>query len=567
MFLIPSPKKTVITDKFIEKTPLKVELTFADTRISAAVSKLPVASDGTKLHITSGNKNSEEYILKICDDGIFIDSEGPAGAFYGIQTLRQIYETCDKIPCCTIEDCPDFEYRGFYHDVTRGKVPTLATLKALVDNMAYYKMNSLQLYVEHSFEFKEYEDSIQRTGYLTAEEITELDRYCSENFVELIPSVSTFGHLYELLSKDKYKHLCEIENFEAQQIFWIDRMQHHTIDPLNPESFELIKSIIDQYLPLFTSNKFNICCDETFDLSAGKHEGMDTGKLYIDFATKIINYVRSKGKQVMMWGDVLHQHPEQIENIPDDVILLNWSYAPDPDKHMIEKFKIHGKTQIVCPGTHSWKRLCEKLIWSVPNMSLMSELAHEVNEVGVLNTNWGDFGNPCSMELAMYGFTLGAQKSWNVASDTNDFAKKADALIYKHKGASDHLKELSDIHDKIAYSELVRHYSNMLYENKIECEIPCKETLSDCHKRCIDLISKLQSEHWGNDIYREEMLIAAEGVLVMTELFAGITGYHMPRCTNTRNWLMKYRNMWLSKNKESELCEIEKMFITIEDSL
>jgi N-acetyl-beta-hexosaminidase len=67
----------------------------------------------------------------------------------------------------------------------------VATLKSLIDQMAYYKLNSLQLYVEHTFEFEEYKDLNEKLGYLSKEEIKEIDAYCEENFIEFIPSLST----------------------------------------------------------------------------------------------------------------------------------------------------------------------------------------------------------------------------------------------------------------------------------------------------------------------------------------------------------------------------------------
>ena len=97
---------------------------------------------------------------------------------------------------------------------------------------------------------------------ITAEEILELDDYCYENFIDFIPSLSTFGHLYRLLETKEYKHLCELPDYVDSSHYWNERMPHHTIDPSNPESIEIIKSLIDQYVPLFTSNKFNICCDD-----------------------------------------------------------------------------------------------------------------------------------------------------------------------------------------------------------------------------------------------------------------------------------------------------------------
>ena len=70
--------------------------------------------------------------------------------------------------------------RGFYHDVTRGRVPKLSFLKKMADRMAYYKMNQLQLYIEHTFLFRDFSEIWRDDTPLTAEEIMELDHYCLE---------------------------------------------------------------------------------------------------------------------------------------------------------------------------------------------------------------------------------------------------------------------------------------------------------------------------------------------------------------------------------------------------
>ncbi|MCR4692489.1 MAG: beta-N-acetylhexosaminidase, partial [Firmicutes bacterium] len=205
MNIIPTPKKTEINDGFLRIKTVKIINMPNDLRIKNALKGFAVNDKGVLLEICMENGESEAYTLKIESEKITITSGGAAGVFYAIQTLRQIF-TLDNIPCCYIEDSPDFACRGFYHDVTRGRVPKVETIKRLIDNMAYYKLNSLQLYVEHTFEFKEYADSLERTGYLSAEEIKEIDEYCKLNFIEFIPSLATFGHLYELLQKDRYKH-------------------------------------------------------------------------------------------------------------------------------------------------------------------------------------------------------------------------------------------------------------------------------------------------------------------------------------------------------------------------
>jgi len=178
---------------------------------------------------------------------------------------------------------------------------TVEPVEKLIDILAYYKLNSLQLYIEHAFDFNEYRCFLEPQGYLTAEEILELDDYCYENFIDFIPSLSTFGHLYRLLETKEYKHLCELDEFTPDPNLWLNRMLHHTIDASNPESFELISSLIDQYIPLFRSKYFNICCDETFDLCNGRNKGKDKGALYLEFTTKLITHVSSRGKTVMMW--------------------------------------------------------------------------------------------------------------------------------------------------------------------------------------------------------------------------------------------------------------------------
>ncbi len=412
MYLLPQVNTLQTKDGYLSTCYIAPYTGEIDARLKKAIDKLPCQTGGVPLFINVGKSDSEKYVLEIHADRITITSDGAKGAFYAIQTLRQIFRF-EKIPCLYIEDAPDFEYRGLYHDMTRGKVATVETLKKLIDDMAYFKMNSLQLYVEHTFEFEETKDLIQKTGYITKEEIKELDEYCYENFIEFIPSIATFGHMYEILEQDRYKHLRVLKDFDAPPDFWMSRMKHHTIDPLQNESFALVKSLIDQYYPLFKTDKFNICCDETFDLE-NYGEGVDAGKLYVDFVQKIINHVASKGKKVMMWADILLHHPETLEYLPDDIYYLNWNYSENPPEADVVKLAELGKKQIVCPGTSSWSRLCEKVTEEEMNIANMIDNGYKHGAVGVLNTNWGDYGNPASIDLAMYGIVLGAVKSWSV---------------------------------------------------------------------------------------------------------------------------------------------------------
>ena len=564
MKLIPKPKSIIQKDGIFLHRYLHIVTPVADERILKALEKFPLSKDGAPIEIVFGHDNSEAYTLEITQNKIYLNAEGAAGAFYGIQTLRQLF-TYNQIPCLYIEDQPDFSYRGFYHDITRGRVPTVQTVKHLIDQMAYYKMNSLQLYVEHTFAFAQLKDTAQKTGYLTAEEIKEIDDYCYENFIEFIPSIATFGHLYELLQRPEYKEFCMLEEYQPEYHKWVERMRHHTIDPLNPQSFSLIQSMIDQYLPLFRSRKFNICGDETFDLSEGRHKGKDAGKLYVDFVQRIVRYLQEKGKTVMMWADILLKHPESIHELPEGIQYLNWWYGTNINEAAMEVFEKAGKTQIVCPGTQSWATFCPDITNAEINICRMAEKGYIHGAIGILNTNWGDYGHPCTLQMCMYPMVLGAAKSWsaNTALD-GSWIESVNHLLFHSEDGLQMLRWLGSLQIHETWSTLTCWYSNQQHVKKLPVPIPEEAVLTKHQRGLQDFLSVLNRQKWGNDRIKEEMILAAEGFLLITEQFAKIAGYPIGESVNIQVWLEKYKRLWRQESKESELGEINALFLHLE---
>ena len=566
MNLIPKVKKLETYSGFLAKKAICFHAENLEGRLVSALKKLPVDPAGTMLDIVISDAGGEGYELRISEKHIEIQAESTVGAFWAIQTLRQLFKE-EQVPCLYIKDWPDFPSRGFYHDVTRGKIPTVETIKKLIDDMVYYKLNSLQLYVEHVFEFEETKALWDSTGYLTKAEIQEIDAYCKDNFVDFVPSLSTFGHLYDLLEQEQYKHLQVLKGYESIPNFWHARMHHHTIDPLNPESFEVIKSLLAQYAPNFTSEYFNICCDETFDLTRYEEEGYDIGRIYIDFVKKIIDHMQNQDKKIMMWADILLKHPETIAELSDDILFLNWFYRNDIDliEKKIAEFARSGKKQIVCPGTNSWLRLCENVDVEEVNITKMIEIGHKYGAAGVLNTNWGDWGNPCSLELGMYGLVLGAEKSWSVQTELNDeFYDAVNALLYESRNGIQSLKAVSRLQGGISWKQMSANYFAHRYENGRDMSFISEDEVKEVQNAYLAIADKLSEETWGNDECRQEMLLAAEGICVMAELSAKLAGYQIGRITDTKAWIGKYREKWMQKNKESELRHIEEMFLYCE---
>lgn len=559
MKLIPEVKEKINGERVEIKGCKFVLPDGVDQRIVKLVEKVP--SGKTEVRISIGEKGGDSYKITF-DKSILVEADSTKGAFYAIQTIRQIVKN-GYYDVKEIKDAPDFEVRGFYYDITRGRIPTLESLKKLVDILAYHKINMLQLYVEHVFPFKEYDGIYQRTGYMTAEETKELDKYCQENFVELVPSLSCFGHLYELLQTEKYKHLCELADYEPQTVYWQQRMAHHTIDPTNPESFEIIKSLIDQYMPLFTSDKFNICCDETFDLGKGRNAGKNSGELYVGFVKKVLDYVRSKGKLPMMWGDVINAHTELIDEL-GETIFLSWGYDANIKPDTINKLKDAGKTQYVCPGCNNWTSLIEMVHTSVPNICKMTKYGYEAGAKGVLNTCWGDYGHISPIYACMYSIIYGAARSWNATCEYEEFDGCMDLLYYGYEGASNIVKTIAGSYKTCYWYELVCDYSNRLFGNDLmRCwRASTPDELNAAFGEVESVIPYLMATKWENEDAREALLCVAKGTECMIAMLMSLkSGEKMGVCeADVEEWLKEFTKIYLKESKMGELKDFVKVF-------
>ncbi len=548
MNLIPNIKSLVKTGGVCNTERINWIFTgIVDDRIIRAAGRICEKSNGINVYIKHGEDNSEGYTITASSNEIKITSNGPAGAFYALMTLKMLRNMYKfHIPCCIINDAPDMMYRGFYQDTTRGRIPTLDTLKKLVDTMADYKMNSLQLYVEHSFDFKEYDHCKDELGYLTAEEICELDEYAKDRFIDLIPSLATFGHLYHLLQGDKYKHLCELSEYKPTEHYWKERMRHHTINPLIPESFELVTSLIDQHIASFSSNYFNICCDETFDLAYDVNKDKDKGRLYVDFVKKLIAYLEAKGKTVMMWGDIILQHPEFISELSENLIFLNWEYSKNPNEDKVRE--LSAKKQIVCPGTSSWQDFYERLDIEEDNITKLTEYGHKYSVMGILNTNWGDFGNPASIDMAMYGLILGASVSWNKSTEVDDeFRNTVSKYHYGSINAVKILKELGEIGAPADWSHFL---CNWKYDNS------SIQVFKEAQEKCTQIIDAIIKEDFKDLSLKKEFIIAACGASLIIKWSAAKFGYNIDTQVDFESWIDDYTSKWLENSKHGELSEM-----------
>ncbi len=98
---------------------------------------------------------------------------------------------------------------GYMLDISRDKVPTMASLRRMVDVLSALGYNQFQLYTEHTFAYKAHATVWADASPMTAEEIRELDAYCRDRGIELVPNQNSFGHLEKWFKHPEYRPLAE----------------------------------------------------------------------------------------------------------------------------------------------------------------------------------------------------------------------------------------------------------------------------------------------------------------------------------------------------------------------
>ncbi|MDP9175911.1 MAG: family 20 glycosylhydrolase [Planctomycetota bacterium] len=364
----------------------------------------------------------QSYRLSITPSQIRIIGNDLAGAFHGRQTLDQLRrQFSSHLPCLQIEDAPDFPVRGVMLDISRDKVPTMQTLFDLIDRLAQWKINQLQLYTEHTFAYRGHEEVWQSASPITPEEIRRLDEYCKQCFIELVPNQNSFGHMERWLKHPGYLHLAEAA--AGAETPWGYRWQGpFSLCPTDPLSLELLNDLYSQLLPDFTSKLFNVGCDETFDLGQGRSrevcEKRGVQQVYLEFLSRVNGLVKANHRQMMFWGDIILNHPECIPRLPQNVIALNWGYEADhPFETEAGLFHDSNVPFYVCPGTSSWCSIAGRTQNMLANQLTASQAGLAHGAAGFLNTDWGDYGHLQYLPISYAGLATGAAISWCLATN------------------------------------------------------------------------------------------------------------------------------------------------------
>ncbi len=232
----------------------------------------------------------EGYVLESSPQGIMISANKPAGIFYGVQTLLQLFpkeiespvkvQAPWSIPALKITDYPRFAWRGLMLDVSRHFF-TKEEVEKYIDIMSAYKFNTFHWHltdengwrieikslpklteigacrVPRTGTFGEFDppepgEKATDCGYYTQEDIKEVVQYAKERFVTILPEIDVPGHSLAAIASYPYlscsKDTSVRVNPGARYFHWnadsTKRIWHRIDNTLNP-SDERVYDFLD----------------------------------------------------------------------------------------------------------------------------------------------------------------------------------------------------------------------------------------------------------------------------------------------------------------------------------
>ncbi|MGI9243739.1 MAG: family 20 glycosylhydrolase, partial [Verrucomicrobiales bacterium] len=243
------------------------------------------------------------YRISDTGDGLVLSAKTPAGIAHGTASLLQTVTIRDgeaSWPKLRIEDEPAFPFRGFMIDMGRNPhSPEL--LRQVIDTMWFFKANYLHLHLTDdqlfSWPSKAYPKLYSERAGWDWDDFVALEEYAAARGVVLIPEVDVPGH-----STILRKQYPEVFGETASDL------------ATSPEAQRGVETLIEEFISVFQSSPYiHIGGDEAGGVSEEDQR---------DFINRLNRFIRSKGKQTLVWeGPRLGKGENKVD---EDVIHINW---------------------------------------------------------------------------------------------------------------------------------------------------------------------------------------------------------------------------------------------------
>jgi hexosaminidase len=277
--------------------------------------------------------DKEEYNLNIGEQGIQLSASFPVGAFWGVQSLKQLMvsnyteeNNSYTLPCLSIQDKPAFEHRGMLLDVCRHFFDK-EVVKKYIDLLAFYKMNTLHWHLTEDqgwrIEIKKYpkltEIGAWRTdtsgnkygGFYTQDDIREIVQYAEARHITVIPEIELPGHAQAALAAYP-QYSCIEKGIEVVNDWGVFKEIYCAG---NDSTFLFLENILTEVMELFPSEYIHIGGDEApkfrWEHCAKcqkriEEEGLhDEHELQSYFITRIEKFLNQNGRKLIGWDEIL----------------------------------------------------------------------------------------------------------------------------------------------------------------------------------------------------------------------------------------------------------------------
>jgi hexosaminidase len=368
----------------------------------------------------------EGYVLGVGSGGVVIGAESAKGLLYGTATLRQmlLYRgPSASLPAVRVRDWPKMAMRGIHDEFSYGQVSTMENFKDMIRFLADYKMNTLILYFEDTFRFQRYPTIGDGRGALTREQVDELEALARPLGIDIIPVFEMLGNQGALLMLDEVRPFAE---YPGAHSFAVD-----------DEAFGFLSSCFQEMAAAFDSKYFHAGLDESWDLGFGKSEQLvkrvGRGPAHAAHYRRINDLFKSRGKTMVMYGDIILKYPEILDMIPKDIVLMDWQYEPADHYPTVDVLGSKGFPILVLPGMNNWDRIfpdMSKAMINIRNFTL--DCYRQPHPLGSITSTWGDNGSKNLRELLYYGYAYGAAVTWS--PDSTDVSSFSDRFFTQWNG-------------------------------------------------------------------------------------------------------------------------------------
>lgn len=297
--------------KIITAAKFQKEAQLLKAELSKVMTVAPaIASTGTQNIISIQEKaitSNEGYELEISATHINIYASNPAGAFYAIQTLKNLLpvqswktkQNSITVAALRIKDEPRFQHRAFMMDIARNYLPKAQILKVL-DALSLYKINVFHLHfnddegwrieidglpelteigskrghtlTEETHLFPSYGSgpSVSNrsgSGHLSKADFIEILKYATARHIKVIPEYETPGHARAAIKAmdARYHRLMKagkpaeakqylLRDLEDQSVYTsVQGFNDNVINPAQPSVYTFMGKIIDETIAMYAA--------------------------------------------------------------------------------------------------------------------------------------------------------------------------------------------------------------------------------------------------------------------------------------------------------------------------